>query len=100
MLSNEKRGNQGSAITFKEAFWLATGGGGQVLDLPVGQLKEGFFFDAIVIDTNIFGSDIFIQNDDVPLDILQKIIYNTQRVNIIDVWVGGKKVMFNNKLDS
>lgn len=50
-LPTTKRGKQGSAITFKEAFWLATGGGGEILDLSIGQLKEGFLFDAIVIDT-------------------------------------------------
>ncbi len=91
--SPEKRGCPGSAITFKEAFWLATGGGGEVLELPIGQLREGFLFDALVIDTNSTGSDILIrEQEDTSDDILQKLIYNTQRSNICEVWVEGKKL--------
>lgn len=91
-LSVTKRGKQGSSITFKEAFWLATGGGGEVLDLPIGQLKKGFLFDAIVIDARIPNSDLIIRDDDTPYDILQKIVYSAQRTNIISVWVGGEKL--------
>ncbi|MBJ2117463.1 MULTISPECIES: guanine deaminase [Proteus] len=91
-LSAEQRGCSGSEITFKEAFWLATGGGGEVLDLPIGQLREGYLFDAMVIDTNVTSSDILIREEDSSHDILQKLIYNTQRINITDIWVGGKKV--------
>ncbi|MGP3591900.1 guanine deaminase [Vagococcus sp. WN89Y] len=89
-----QRGRPGSAITFKEAFWLATGGGGEVLSLPVGQLKEGFLFDALVIKTNCADSDIFInEGEDTSHDVLQKIIYNTRRSNISEVWVNGQRVM-------
>ncbi|EGL8659855.1 guanine deaminase, partial [Escherichia coli] len=89
----EKRGCPGSAITFKEAFWLATGGGGEVLGLPVGQLREGFLFDALVIDTNCTGSDLLVrEQEDASDDILQKLIYNTQRSNICEIWVDGKKL--------
>lgn len=88
-----QRGRPGSAISFKEAFWLATGGGGEALDLPVGQLKEGYLFDALVIKTNCEDSDIFISvGEDSGHDVLQKIIYNTQRSNISEVWVSGKKI--------
>jgi len=88
-----QRGCPGSAITFKEAFWLATGGGGEVLGLPVGQLKEGFVFDALVIKTNCADSDIFIcEGEDSGHDVLQKIIYNTKRSNIAEVWVNGEKI--------
>lgn len=88
-----QRGRPGSAITFKEAFWLATGGGGEALDLPIGQLKEGYLFDALVIKTNCADSDIFIsQGEDTGHDILQKIIYNTKRSNISEVWVNGQKI--------
>lgn len=80
--------HSGSAIAFKEAFWLATGGGGEVLGLPVGQLSKGFLFDAIVIDTKNIDSDFFIsEQEDTADDILQKLIYNTQGSNICEVWV-------------
>lgn len=92
-ISAENRGVRGSSITFKEAFWLATGGGGEVLKLPIGQLKEGYLFDAIVIDTNNSFSNVHIdKQEDSIHDILQKLIYNTQRRNIHEVWVGGCKV--------
>ncbi len=38
-------------IDFRDAFYIATTGGGVALDLPVGQFKPGYLFDAIVIDT-------------------------------------------------
>lgn len=91
--SPDKRGRLGSAITFKEAFWLATGGGGEVLGLPIGQLREGFLFDALVIDTNTIGSDFFVHEQEGSSDdILQKLIYSTQRINICEVWVEGKNL--------
>ncbi len=40
------------------AFWLATAGGGIALDLPIGVLKEGFQFDAIVVDARAPDSNL------------------------------------------
>lgn len=89
----EHRGRPGSAISFKETFWLATAGAGGVLGLPVGKLEVGYQFDAIVIDTRAAGSDIYIHPaEDQPEDRLQKIIYNARRNNISRVWVDGKAV--------
>ena len=89
----EHRGRPGSAISFKEAFWLATAGAGGVLGLPVGKLEVGYQFDAIVIDTRAAGNDIYIHPaEDQPEDRLQKIIYNARRNNISRVWVDGKAV--------
>ena len=94
-LSSEVRGYSGSSVSFREAFWLATGGGGKVLDLPIGQLREGYLFDAMVIDTNSHNSDIIIYDDDTTEDVLQKLIYNTQRHNICKVWVNGENISKN-----
>ncbi|ECV5255487.1 guanine deaminase [Salmonella enterica subsp. houtenae] len=92
-ISAEQRGCQSASISFAEAFWLATAGGGIVLDLPIGKLDTGYLFDAMIVDTNSATSNIFIYEDqDTPHDILQKIIYNTQRSDISVVWVGGKQV--------
>lgn len=89
----EHRGRPGSAVSFKEAFWLATAGAGGVLGLPVGKLEVGYQFDAIVIDTRAAGSDIYIHPaEDQPEDKLQKIIFNARRNNISRVWVDGKAV--------
>ncbi|EGI25816.1 guanine deaminase [Escherichia coli TA206] len=91
-LPPELRGCPESSVSFREAFWLATGGGGKVLDLPIGQLREGYLFDAMVIDTTGDESDINIRDDDTTDDILQKLIYTTHRNNICEVWVNGDKV--------
>ncbi|MGI9501985.1 MAG: guanine deaminase, partial [Geminicoccaceae bacterium] len=42
-----ERGRNQSRIDFRHAFYLATAGGGDVLDLPIGRLKPGYQFDAI-----------------------------------------------------
>lgn len=87
------RGRPGSEVSFREAFWLATAGAGEVLDLRVGKLAVGYQFDAVVIDTRAAGSDIYIDTaEDAPEDRLQKIIYNARRNNISRVWVDGKAV--------
>lgn len=39
-IAAEQRGRPDSAISFREAFWLVTGGAGEVLDLRVGKLAE------------------------------------------------------------
>ncbi|MBS3049684.1 guanine deaminase [Enterobacter mori] len=92
-IPEERRGRPDSAVSFREAFWLATAGAGEVLDLRVGKLAVGYQFDAIVIDTRAAGSDIYIHPaEDQPEDILQKIIYNARRNNISRVWVDGKAV--------
>ena len=90
-IAAEQRGRPGSAVSFREAFWLATGGAGEVLDLRVGKLAVGYQFDAIVIDTRAAGSDIYIDTaEDTPEDRLQKIIYNARRNNISRIWVDGR----------
>jgi guanine deaminase len=92
-LTATKRGTPGSRIDFREAFWMATSGGADVLGLKVGRFAEGYAFDAIVIDTGIDGSELCTWDDmDTLDDILQKIVYNAGRRNITDVWVQGRRV--------
>ncbi|MCB8982068.1 MAG: guanine deaminase [Ardenticatenaceae bacterium] len=92
-LPQPERGIQGSRIDFKEAFWMATAGGGKALDLNIGLFKEGYAFDAIIVDTKVAGSNLVVWAElDKAEDILQKIIYNANRQNIRQVWVQGKLV--------
>jgi len=59
----------------------------------VGKLAVGYQFDAIVIDTRVAGSDIYIDTaEDAPEDRLQKIICNARRNNISRVWVDSNAV--------
>ena len=87
------RGRPQSRIDFRHAFWLATAGGGEALDIPVGRFAENYQFDAMVIDLNADASNIiWWQETDSLEDVLQKIVYGATRANILHVWVGAKSV--------
>ncbi|QFY62576.1 guanine deaminase (plasmid) [Rhizobium grahamii] len=80
-------------IDFRDAFYIATTGGGIALDLPVGQFQPGYAFDAIVIDTTAEkGSMRLFDQVEADDQILQKIIYTASKANIATTWVGGLKV--------
>ena len=81
-----------SRIDALTAFWLATAGGGIALDLPVGVFREGFQFDAVLIDAQVPDSNLRVDVDDTPEGILQKIIYLAGRANIREVWVANRRV--------
>jgi guanine deaminase len=84
------RGNPFSRINFKEAFWLATAGGAEILDIPVGKFKKGYKFDALLIDPHVPGSNIpNCSKGDSIEDLFQTIIYNSVRGNIRNIWIDG-----------
>jgi len=92
-IAADDRGTPGARIDFREAFWMATAGGANALGLKVGQFREGFEFDAVLINTDVADSNLLVWEDlDSPDDILQKIIYNAGRQNIEKVWVQGRQV--------
>lgn len=86
ILSDQKEAPH--SLTLNEAFYLATAGGGEALDLPIGRLAEGYAFDAQVISTG----HSFIQ-EETPLEaIFQKLLYLAQPEHIKEVWVQGNLV--------
>jgi guanine deaminase len=91
-LPRERRRRPGQRISAAEAFWLATAGGGEALDLPIGQFKAGFLFDAIVLDARVPDGNLRIEGGDSADDIVQKIVYHAGRANIRQTWVGGRTV--------
>ena len=92
-LAEAERGKPGSRIDFREAFWMATAGGAEVLGIDAGRFRQGCSFDAIVIDTADGDSNVHIdESADEPEDVLQKIVYNASRQNITRVWVRGRQV--------
>jgi len=91
-LERNQRRRPDSRIDAVTAFWLATAGGGSALDLPIGLFKEGYQFDALVIDGRSRESNLRVSADDAPTDILQKIIYLAGRTNIREVWVANRRV--------
>jgi guanine deaminase len=88
----EERRRESSRIDALTAFWLATAGGGIALDLPIGLFREGYQFDAIVVDAGAAGSNLTVDAGDAPEDVLQKIIYHAGRGNIREVWVANRRV--------
>jgi guanine deaminase len=88
----DRRRSPDSRIDAVTAFWLATAGGGIALDLPIGVFKEGFQFDAILVDARARDSNLRLDGNDAPADVLQKIIYHAGRANIREVWVANQRV--------
>lgn len=76
-------------ITFEEAFYLATCGGGEFFG-EVGSFEDGYEFDAIVLDDSILISPY-------ELSIRQRVersIYQSLDINgIIDKFIKGRKVI-------
>ena len=87
------RGRPGSRVDFRTAFWLATAGGADALDLPVGRFEPGCSFDAMLVDTRRPGRNLVVWPDADSLeDVLQKIVYNAGPDDIRKVWVQGRLV--------
>jgi len=90
--SRPERRSPHSRIDAPTAFWLATAGGGIALDLKVGLFREGYRFDAIVIDPTTPLGNLRLGPDAAPDEVLQKIVYHGARVNILETWVANRRV--------
>jgi guanine deaminase len=88
----DKRGAPDSRISFVTGFYLATTAGGVALDLPIGLIKPGYRFDALLVDTAVPDTNLRLYEGDNATDILQKIIWGVNRANIKKVWVDGRLV--------
>jgi guanine deaminase len=91
-LSRTQRRSPGSRIDAVTAFWLATAGGGIALDLSIGLFREGYQFDAIVLDGQRPESNLHLGQDAAPDEILQKVVYHATRNDIVEVWVANRRV--------
>jgi guanine deaminase len=91
-LPRAQRRSPGSRIDAVTAFWLATAGGGIALDLPIGQFREGYQFDAIVLDSRRPDGNLRLESGAAPGAILQKIVYHAARADIREVWVANRRV--------
>jgi guanine deaminase len=91
-LDRGERRRPGARIDALTAFWLATAGGGMALGLDVGLFREGYQFDALVIDARVPNGNLRLDAADKPEEVLQKIIYSAGRANIRDVWVANRRV--------
>ncbi len=91
-IARHHRGRPGARIDAVTAFWLATAGGGIVLDLPIGLFRPGYAFDALLIDPHGAGSNLAHAADDTAERLLGRIIHTADRAAIRRVWVGGRVV--------
>jgi guanine deaminase len=90
----ERRASAAVRIDFRDAFYLATTGGGVALNLPVGHFSPGYQFDAMVVDLTAKQGTIRLWDHlDGADDVLQKIIYTASKPNIAKIWISGRQVM-------
>ncbi len=76
-----------SPLTFEEVFYMATMGGGKYFG-KVGSFKEGYDFDAVVIDD----SKMYSMRDMSIRERIERMCYNDADAIIKDKFVRGKKV--------
>ncbi|KKB78227.1 chlorohydrolase [Devosia soli] len=91
-LPKDRRGRPNSAVDLVTAFHLATAGGADVLDLPVGRLEKGCRFDVVLIDASARAGGIRLFETVAPEAIFEKIIHGATRANISSVFVDGYEV--------
>lgn len=92
-LAPADRGVSGSRISIVEAFHMATLGGAELLDLPVGLLAPGRSFDALAVQLRQPGSALQIWQDlDTPARVFEKVVRLAGPAEISDVWVAGRRV--------
>lgn len=92
-LPQSERGVPNSSISVAEAFYLATTGGGEALDLPIGLIKPGYTGDLQVVDIQTAGHELpSFGVFDEPEYILQRILYLSTQANIQEVYVQGRLV--------
>ena len=93
-LAPDERGVPDSRLSILEAFYLATRGGADLLDVPVGLLEVGRSFDALAVQLNRAGSPLThwqgLGHGDEQL--FEKIVRLATPADITDVWVQGRRV--------
>ncbi|KAJ3114747.1 hypothetical protein HK100_001566 [Physocladia obscura] len=81
-------------LSFAEAFFLATLGGAECLDLAdtVGNFTVGKDFDALVVNSQSEGSRIDVFEGDTISEIFQRFLFLGDDRNIEEVYVKGKEI--------
>ena len=74
-------------LSFEEMFYLATMGGGSYFG-KVGSFKDGYEFDAVVIDD----SKMYSMRDMSVRERIERMVYNDADAFITDKYVKGNKI--------
>lgn len=90
----DKRGYGEARLSILDAFYLATMGGAEALDLPTGAFLPGRAFDMQIVDasrpySDLTGFGVF----DAPEDKLARILYLSTPDNVRKVYVQGRCVI-------
>jgi guanine deaminase len=86
------RGVPDARVDFRTAFRLATAGGGEALDLPIGLFRPGYAFDAILLQSGLPDGNVVFGPDEDDDTILQRVVMGAGRGDIARVWVAGRLV--------
>lgn len=87
------RGVADSRISIRDAFYMATVGGADLLNIPAGLLAVGRSFDALAVQINRQGSPLQVWSElDRGDQIFEKVIRLASPADIEDVWVRGRRV--------
>ncbi|MGN0733538.1 MAG: amidohydrolase family protein [Emergencia sp.] len=79
-------------LTFEQAFWLATAGGGKYFG-DVGTFKPGYEFDALVLDDSGVKSPAGLS----VRDRLERLCYDSGKSRLVKKFVAGREIGFSSK---
>lgn len=82
-------------LNYKESFDMGTKNGGQILDLPVGEIKVGYKADFVAIKTNVMSMQPISESKE---QLLPNIVYSMQPDAITKVVVNGRITVDDGKL--
>ncbi|GAB0115979.1 amidohydrolase family protein [Acidisoma sp. 7E03] len=91
-LAPSGRGEPRTRIDALTAFHLATAGGGQALDLPIGLFRPGHAFDAIALESGLPDGDLLVTQAETAERVVEKAVMTAGRGDIARVWVQGRLV--------
>ena len=87
-----ERGVPHARVDMLTAFHLATAGGGEALDLPIGLFRPGYQFDAVLVDPDAPKGTIRRFGETDPAKLIEPILYTATRPNLARVYVSGDLV--------
>ncbi len=82
-------------INYIDAFDMGTKNGGEILDLPIGQIKEGYLADFVGIRTDVMSMQPISESKE---QLLPNLVYSMQPDAISMVVVNGKVTVDNGRL--
>ncbi len=86
----DRRATANAPVTWKDAFHLATAGGGDALGLPIGRFATGQSFDAIVVRDPVAGAWADIPGHGAE-DALARILHTASKADILQTYVAGQR---------